>query len=436
LFILVPDSDMSNQFTAAKFAFLNYSERFFIHSLSQNVELPTADAFVVIPCYAEEHLFKTLESLSACHQSESKFCILLVVNDKQTDSIEIKALSLQNLELCEKFKTKDDFFRFAWIDARNLIDKNAGVGLARKIGMDAVILNCASTGKNPAIICLDADCEVSPHYFQQLDTDFVLQDFDVATLGFDHHIPSGFDPDLERGIIQYELFLEYYRLGLKMAGFPFAFHTVGSSMACKANVYALQGGMNQRNAGEDFYFLHKLFPHYKTVEIVEPIVFPSPRISKRVPFGTGRFQEKWKESEDQTFCSYHPQVFNILKDFTSICLQSLQENKKEFMPDFDSLTARYPKADEFLSDFNVVKNLTQVYKSSPKVEQRKKAFFRWFDGLLALRFVHFFDSDFPEIPVFNAIKILDPELVLFHNPIELKYALRKRLQAFQSKSTL
>src|SRR5690606_25563210 len=61
-------------------------------------------------------------------------------------------------------------------------------------------------------------------------------------------------------IIDYEIFLRYYALGLQYAAYPYAFQTVGSSMAARASIYASIGGMNRRKAGEDFYFLHKVFP--------------------------------------------------------------------------------------------------------------------------------------------------------------------------------
>jgi hypothetical protein len=40
--------------------------------------------------------------------------------------------------------------------------------------------------------------------------------------------------------------------------FSYAYHTVGSAMAVKAYQYVKVGGMNRRQAGEDFYFIQKL----------------------------------------------------------------------------------------------------------------------------------------------------------------------------------
>jgi len=292
-----------------------------------------------------------------------------------------------------------------------------------------VIIQCLETGNNPALVCLDADCEVSVNYFKKIESEFILSDAEVAVLEFTHHIPEDLDKDLKSGIEQYELFLEYYRLGLKLAGFPFFYHTVGSSMACKAISYASQGGMNQRKAGEDFYFLHKLFPHYKTVEIEGPLVFPSPRVSKRVPFGTGRFQEKWKESIEETYSSYNPDVFFVLRDFLRLSNQCLELEEADLKNIFSLFLPSNPSAEAFLSDFEVYLNLEKIRNSSPKPEKRKKAFFQWFDGLRALKLVHYFDATLPEVKVSGAVKILLPQFAELKSDSDLKNALRNYLMA-------
>ena len=56
----------------------------------------------------------------------------------------------------------------------------------------------------------------------------------------------------------------------------------------RAWAYVKQGGMNRRQAGEDFYFLQKISWLGPMTELANVIVHPSPRLSDRVPFGTGR----------------------------------------------------------------------------------------------------------------------------------------------------
>ena len=75
---------------------------------------------------------------------------------------------------------------------------------------------------------------------------------------------------------------------MTFAGLPYSYHTIGSAFAVTAKAYARQGGMNRRKAGEDFYFINKLIKGENFGEITNTTVFPSPRTSNRVPFGTGK----------------------------------------------------------------------------------------------------------------------------------------------------
>lgn len=77
-------------------------------------------------------------------------------------------------------------------------------------------------------------------------------------------------------------------MGLEVSGSPYAFHTIGSTMACDAEMYVKIQGMNKKKAAEDFYFMEKLSKNVKIHKIISAKVYPSSRGSWRVPFGTGR----------------------------------------------------------------------------------------------------------------------------------------------------
>ena len=97
---------------------------------------------------------------------------------------------------------------------------------------------------------------------------------------------------------------------MKFANLPYSYHTIGSAFAVSASSYAKQGGMNRRKAGEDFYFISKLIKGEKFGEITKTKVIPSPRISDRVPFGTGR--SIMKELTIKKIY-YLPMISNLLK---------------------------------------------------------------------------------------------------------------------------
>ena len=90
--------------------------------------------------------------------------------------------------------------------------------------------------------------------------------------------------------------LRYYVLGLHDAGSPYAFHTVGSTLAIHGEYYAKVRGFPKRLAAEDFYILNKLA---KTGVIVRPTREPlriRHRESERAPFGTGPAVRKITET--------------------------------------------------------------------------------------------------------------------------------------------
>ena len=98
---------------------------------------------------------------------------------------------------------------------------------------------------------------------------------------------SIFPPRTYHAIALYELHLRYYLHSVRSTGYPHAFHTVGSAFAVRADIYCQEGGMNRRQGGEDFYFIQKVAQRGSWSECNETCVYPSPRPSDRVPFGTG-----------------------------------------------------------------------------------------------------------------------------------------------------
>ena len=112
----------------------------------------------------------------------------------------------------------------------------------------------------------------------------------TGIVAYEHQMPSD---DIEQAAIcSYEIFLRYWVLGLQYARSPYAFHSIGSTIVTTADGYLAVRGMNRREAGEDFYFLNKLAKTGPIRQIRETVVYPSARISRRVPFGTGAAVEK------------------------------------------------------------------------------------------------------------------------------------------------
>ena len=237
---------------------------------------------VVIPCFDEPTLLPCLSSLRNCIPPPHPVEVIVIVNapagapQKVIDT---------NRRTCEQVVEWAGRNTLPWLhfDILNFPDmplKDAGAGLARKTGMDLAIHRFEEHNQPDGIISsLDADTLVDPNYLKHIQQLFIdYPACNACTVNFEHPIHGdAFPHEVYKAIIQYELHLRYYVQALRYAGFPYAFHTIGSCFSVRASAYIRQGGMNKRKAGEDFYFLHKLMPLGGFFELNSTCVYPSPR---------------------------------------------------------------------------------------------------------------------------------------------------------------
>jgi glycosyltransferase involved in cell wall biosynthesis len=269
--------------------FKQYRKRFNYFGEYQIEETPDKDVKyrIVIPCFNEPNLTATLKSLLQCEVPSVKIEVIVVLN-QSSDANE--AITSQNLKTLEEFsvwnKRDHSAIEFFIIKALDLPPKKAGVGLARKIGMDESLRRFGEQDKIGHIICLDADCLVSTNYLKSIEK-YLTLDVRGGHFYFEHEFLNIENQQLREGIVNYELHLRYYAQALKYAGFSKWHHTVGSCMIVRSDIYAKQGGMNQRKAGEDFYFMHKILG-VDCINVPEAIVSPPPKISDFFRLGTGK----------------------------------------------------------------------------------------------------------------------------------------------------
>lgn len=379
---------------------------------------PGTGMIVVIPCFNEPGLTDTFESLWQCKQPRCSVEIITVINsgedapdgcieqNRQTHDDALKWISSRQ---SEKLK-------FHVLNITNLSKKNAGVGLARKTGMDEALYRFGRINFNGVIVCLDADCRVAENYLTAIEKNFSQHNAKAGIIYYEHDVSKETDEALIDGIVKYELSLRYYVQALRYSGYPYACQTVGSCMAVKAETYALAGGMNKRKAGEDFYFLHKIIPLGNFIEINNTCVYPSPRISDRVPFGTGKAMLEWiKKSErmargkgrmlKEEFLTYSFSTFQDLKEL----IRSVDDLRNcRTRSQYDDITGKLPKTIiTFLREENFYKNLTDMISETTKKTSFRKRFFSWLNGLKIIKFVHFArDGFYNRAPLGEACKTL------------------------------
>ena len=267
-----------------------------------------------------------------------------------------------------------------------MADKVGGVGYARKIGMD-LSLNFFDfeNDRKKIFISLDADCLVSENYLETIIDKFNRDDLHAAVIKFQHPFPK--EEYEKAAIINYEIFLRYYVMGLKYANSHFAFHSVGSTIVFDVEGYLKVGGMNKKKAGEDFYFLEKLAKSYEVVQIKDTMVFPSPRVSSRVPFGTGPRVKRFLENPKDEYQLYSPVCFEILKLWLEVFSDNkLSRNSGTLLKEAKSINKALFN---FLIREKFEESWNKIIENSKTELQLERQKINWMDGFKTLKLIHY-----------------------------------------------
>lgn len=342
---------------------------------------------VVIPALAEgDSLFATLQSLAANPaQMLERFLILIVINHGEHASTDDRLQNQADLSRLADLAGRSELC-LAWVDAASanceVPAKQAGVGFVRKLGLDLALSRLDWT-EDPLLVCLDADTLVETTYLQSIVEHFKQSHDGAAVLPFRHQAAAS--AVQQAAIDRYELFLRSYVFGLRLAGSPYAFNTVGSAIACRGLAYVRCGGMNCRKAGEDFYFLQKLAKTDGVGLLEGTTVFPEPRVSERVPFGTGRSMGRLASGDQQAVLFYPAAVFQVLGHWLSVVAQNLSGDAEQLLASAGEIS---PVLVNYLEQ-NGWRSVWPRLQSTHRDDARRlHAFHGWFDGFRSMRLIH------------------------------------------------
>ena len=359
---------------------------------------------VVIPSLAEAaNLPQTLESLAKNPPELLEcFIILIVVNQRADASGTETADNHETLKLLPQWKRQYGLNNLFWVDAASIgveLPPKQGVGLARKIGLDLALPLLDYRNGDPLLICLDADTMVQPDYLAAITRHFADTTAGGASIPYRHRPAASVAG--QSAIDRYELFLRIYVLGLELAGSPYAFHTVGSAMACRASAYVASGGMNRRLAGEDFYFLQQIHKTSTVVPLEGTVVYPSPRSSTRVPFGTGRIVGDMLEDGEQRLLFYQPVVFSIVGEWLACVAENSGADAAELLSRAALISA---VLHDFLEQAGFRDSWENLKKNNREGEKLTAAFHSWFDAFRTMRLIHeLSDQLYPRIEPEGAV---------------------------------
>ena len=274
------------------------------------------------------------------------------------------------------------------------IPEKEGVGRARKLACDlAATLFIKEALHSNWIYSTDADAHLPENYFSHSSENLAAQVFN-----FEHIGDTG--PVLD-ATLQYEQAIKYYRKQLEVAGSPYAFYTLGSTLAVGIEAYCQVRGFPPRSGGEDFYLLNKLAKVGEIKYLERVCVSIEARLSERVPFGTGPAVASILENNKngKPYCYYAPQVF--------VELQTLLQNLNAIWQRIDSNTSNNSHAPTLnnkivaaLTEIGIDNFVTHCKKQGYKQEAFAYQFKVWFDAFRTLKFIHHLQTHYyPATPL-------------------------------------
>ncbi|MDX8340498.1 glycosyltransferase [Draconibacterium sp. IB214405] len=365
---------------------------------------------VVIPCFREPDLVATLESLNKCDLPEVAVEVIVLINHSEKAEEATIRENEQTKTDADAWiaKNKKEGIHFFVVGPVQLKRKWAGAGLARKRGMDEAIRRFnLNDSKDGILVSLDADTLVAKNYLVAIEKHF--RDFPKhvgATVAFEHQKQQLSGKHLE-GIELYELYLNYYKRALHYSGYPYSMFTIGSAFAVTAEAYVKRGGMNRRQAGEDFYFLQNLVQLGTVGEITTTKVHPSARLSNRVPFGTGPILQKWMKGEEDLQLTYNFKAFKDLEQFFAKKDQLFKTQPNEYSEFVNTLNEPI-KQFLLLDNFSV--DLDDLNNNCSRLESFRLRFFQKFNAFRILKFLNFaHENYYQKADLRKQVELLDQE---------------------------
>lgn len=383
---------------------MSFANKYFdrVKTLDEFLDLKASNSYSiisVIPVFNEPDFLETLNSLQKNIFVEFNVLVIVVVNSSENSSSNIIKQNRITISEVENFSLQDRLFDIQIINACLLKHKQSGVGWARKIGMDAA-LKLFDNQNNPdgIILSLDADTRVKENYFSEVHNFFSNNNkIEAISIKFEHFLDKDrFGKDIIKAIKIYELYLHYYVNALRFAGHPHSYHTIGSAFAVRAKTYAKHGGMVTNQSGEDFYFLHKIIPNGNFATLSSTCVYPSPRITDRVVFGTGIAVK---------------QIINDYKfDYPTYCLQAFLELKifNNLIPEFykNDFNVYRPRLNNTLTDFmlknKIQQRIDEIRLNTKGKDAFIKRFYNWFNGFRVVKYLNFYHKVYHKESIFVA----------------------------------
>lgn len=340
-------------------------------------------AVIAIPCCNEaESLPATLKSL----ESSGPKCFdqtLIIVNVNQRASMD----RANNIATLKWLKNWDTPLQLAWLNhvtGDAAYPEKFGVGLARH---QACTIGLGFIADHSPVISLDADSPVSPEYLPDIFNYLGMNpDFQAGHVNFEHRHCG--NESAKQAIRIYEAHLKRHRKFLEEANSPYAWYAIGSTILCTKAAYLKSGGYHcRRMAGEDFYLLQQLSKTGCKIEMLEkPTVYPSDRVSDRVPFGTGKAVGDIIRTG--SWLTYHEHCYRDLGQLLSTVEDNLTKSATEI------LQQSPPSCVDWLNKRNFSEVWPKLKSNARDEKMLFQRFHEWLDAFQTLKLIHHLSDNF------------------------------------------
>ena len=340
--------------------------------------------YVALPTMNE---MENMEAFMKCFMSQDyqNIDLYICVNQPddwwgKEDKVCICENNLQTLDYLHSFPGSNIHVLDRSSKGRGWGGKKFGVGQARKVLMDEI---AKSADDNDIIVSIDADTYFQAGYFSSIAENFKDNPKAVA-LSVPYYHPLNENPQANRQILHYEIYMRYYALNLWRINSPYSFTAVGSAMALPVWSYKAIGGITPHKSGEDFYFLQKLRKYGTVLSWNREKVYPAARFSDRVFFGTGPAMIKGNQGDWGSYPIYPFRLFDKLGNF-------FKSFPKLFELDFET------PLDGFISEKFGQEDIWQQFRQNSKTEKQFiKACHQKFDALRTLQYLKWEHSKTPQ----------------------------------------
>lgn len=364
-----------------------YLERYAEPKAALNTEhFPVVENVVLIPAYNEPVEF--LQRLQGFLASQPNALAIVVINQPNDESDRTKnqalaqainALPLYKNDIPNLYRYNKAFIYCVDCFSDEGLPRKQGVGLARKIAGDiAVSLFSAKKLRSPWLHCTDADVVLPSDYFAP--TAKLKATSAAAIYPFKHFVNEGAPL---ANVSLYEQRLHWYVAGLHWAKSPYAYHTIGSTLAINVEYYCKVRGFPKLAAGEDFHMLNKLAKTGSIVSLAQPVLALDGRVSLRVPFGTGRAVAELDINCDKAIFEA-PEVFVALKTVLAAYPLFWRQTKVDTTLAIATFDADIIEALQYCG---FPKMLSHAHRQATTFEQFEKQLNTAFDALQCRRFI-------------------------------------------------